>query len=87
MAFSEGRSREKGPRVIVQPEQCKGCGLCVMSCPKRVLVLSNRINRSGYRTSAPESSDCVGCGTCFYVCPEPGAITVVRAPRKEKAST
>ena len=58
--------------------------MCVASCPKKAIILSNRINRNGYRTSAPESTGCVGCGTCFYACPEPGAITVYRAPRKAK---
>lgn len=44
---------------------CKGCGLCVSSCPKNILCL----NEKGKITvTMPEK--CTGCGTCESTCPD-----------------
>jgi NAD-dependent dihydropyrimidine dehydrogenase PreA subunit len=75
-------SRNKPPAglVVIAPEACKGCGLCVNACPVKVLRLSDGFNAHGYHPAAYNGSGCTGCGICFYACPEPGAITVyVRA--------
>jgi NAD-dependent dihydropyrimidine dehydrogenase PreA subunit len=65
------------PRVIIHAEQCKGCGRCILACPKSVLYLSDRMNIHGYLTACVNGSTaCSACGFCFYTCPEPGAITV-----------
>jgi NAD-dependent dihydropyrimidine dehydrogenase PreA subunit len=63
--------------VVIQPDRCKGCGLCVESCPTHSLRLSDSFNRLGYHPSEylPDTG-CTGCGVCFYACPEPAAITV-----------
>ena len=66
------------PAVTVHIDLCKGCGLCIVHCPKDVLKASNQINALGYPTTIVASDDCIGCGNCYLVCPEPGAITVVR---------
>ena len=34
--------------VEMNPEECKGCGLCVEACPPKVLHLADRLNRYGY---------------------------------------
>jgi len=70
-------SRDKG-MVVIDAEECKGCGLCVKSCTPGVLRLSDRLNRYGYHPSVYVGSGCTGCGLCFYACPEPGGITVYR---------
>jgi NAD-dependent dihydropyrimidine dehydrogenase PreA subunit len=64
--------------VRIDGEECKGCGLCVESCPPRILHLGDRLNRFGYRTAVYAGAACTGCGICFLACPEPGAITVLR---------
>ena len=58
-------------RVAINVEECKGCGLCVESCPPKCLELMPELSSYG-------GHDCTGCGICFYCCPEPGAITVFR---------
>ena len=63
----------------VDTAECKGCGLCVEACPPKVIALSERLNRYGYRTATYAGSGCTACGICFLACPEPGAITVFRA--------
>ena len=65
--------------VIIDPEECKGCGLCVESCPPECLELAPELNHYGVHAAQYTGEDCNGCGACFYCCPEPGAITVERA--------
>ncbi len=70
--------------VTIDAEECKGCGLCVLSCTPGILRLAPHLNRSGYHPAVYEGHGCTGCGLCFFACPEPGAITVYRratAPR------
>jgi len=64
--------------VIINAHLCKGCSLCTVACPPRVLIQSDFLNRQGYYAIAYSGTGCTGCGICFYVCPEPGAITVLR---------
>ena len=64
--------------VIINSEECKGCELCIASCPPKVLYLTDRFNTHGYHPSAYKGEGCTGCGICFYNCPELGAITVFK---------
>ncbi len=64
--------------VEMNPEECKGCGLCVEACPPKVLRLGEHLNRYGYHPAEYLGTGCTGCGICFYVCPEPGGIRVLR---------
>jgi NAD-dependent dihydropyrimidine dehydrogenase PreA subunit len=64
--------------VRVNPEECKGCGLCVEACPPGALHLAERLNHYGYHPAEYAGAGCTGCGICFFVCPEPGGITVLR---------
>jgi 2-oxoglutarate ferredoxin oxidoreductase subunit delta len=55
--------------VTVDVEACKGCVLCVDVCPPHVLVMSEDVNRMGYRY--PLLLDgCTGCELCFKICPD-----------------
>ena len=69
----------------VDEDECKGCGLCVEACPPKAIAMSERLNHYGYRTATYAGAGCTGCGICFMVCPEPGAITVLRMVKKERA--
>ncbi len=65
------------PFCEIDQEECKGCGLCVASCPAKVLEIDQgRLNSKGFHPSSYRGQGCLGCGNCFYTCPEPGAITV-----------
>ncbi len=70
--------------VVVNTQRCKGCNLCVVSCPTDVLELQPReVNDRGYHyvyMKTPE--ECIGCFNCGTVCPE-GCLTVYRK-RAEK---
>lgn len=65
--------------VKVDQNECKGCGLCVASCPPRCLQLAPRLNVYGVRPALYKGEGCTGCTICFYCCPEPGAIAVYRS--------
>ncbi|HVP58672.1 MAG TPA: 4Fe-4S binding protein [bacterium] len=57
--------------VKVTCDRCKGCELCVLYCPKKVLQMSSNINAKGYHF--PEWTDreaCTGCKICATMCPE-----------------
>ena len=64
--------------VNISNEECKGCGLCVESCPPKVLFLASELNAYGVHPAQYKGEACTGCGICYYCCPEPGAITVMR---------
>jgi NAD-dependent dihydropyrimidine dehydrogenase PreA subunit len=72
--------------VKVNPEECKGCSLCVESCPPKCLELGSGLNTYGAHPAHYTGEGCTGCGICFYCCPEPGAITVYKEGKKVVAS-
>ena len=64
--------------VIVDTERCKGCSLCVVSCPSDVLELASEVNNKGYNFVMVKNQDeCIGCANCGYVCPD-GCLTVYK---------
>jgi NAD-dependent dihydropyrimidine dehydrogenase PreA subunit len=73
--------------VKIAAEQCKGCRVCISTCPRHCLVVGSQFNSLGYQNTVFVGEDrCTACGLCFYVCPEPGAITVFRDESPEKES-
>ncbi len=72
--------------VRIEADQCKGCRLCVETCPSHCIVIGSKINKIGYQYARFQTYACTACGLCFYVCPEPGAITVYKdEPKPEDA--
>ena len=66
-------------KITIDETVCKGCGMCVNACPKRLLVLAkDRINSKGYHpASMTDQAQCTGCTSCALMCPD-CAITVER---------
>ena len=57
--------------VTIDKERCKGCGLCIATCPHHVLAYSGQLNNSGYNVVHMEDPDaCVGCAFCAMTCPD-----------------
>lgn len=58
-------------KVKIEKDFCKGCGLCVISCPQKILFLSENINKLGYKhVEINNEEDCIGCGSCYLMCPD-----------------
>ena len=59
-------------------DRCKGCGLCVTVCPKKVLEISKTVNVKGYYPAyQARPEDCIFCSTCCIMCPDV-AITITQ---------
>ena len=59
-------------KIEVEKERCKECGLCVLNCPKKLLVIGSTINKNGYRVAEqvdPEGK-CTACTLCAIMCPD-----------------
>ena len=56
----------------VSAENCKGCGLCVDACPKKILFIDpQEINHKGHSpVKIAEEARCTGCGFCSTMCPD-----------------
>ncbi len=59
-------------KVSFNEELCKGCGLCEMACPKKIIVLAkDKINAKGYHPAeCVNESQCIGCAFCATMCPD-----------------
>ncbi|MDO4720353.1 MAG: 4Fe-4S binding protein [Peptostreptococcaceae bacterium] len=51
-------------KLVTEPDWCKGCGICVAFCPKKVLGLEHEKIAVLY----PEK--CIKCGQCELRCPD-----------------
>lgn len=73
------RRLEYMARTIINETLCKGCGMCIVACPKEIIVLSTiKINSKGYHPAeVTDQSKCTGCTACAIMCPDV-AITVER---------
>lgn len=57
--------------LTFRKERCKGCGLCIAVCPKKLLVLDGETNIKGYRPAGcTDETKCVGCASCARICPD-----------------
>ncbi len=66
--------------IQIQVEACKGCELCIESCPQESLALSKEINAKGYHYAVLIEDNCTGCVNCALVCPD-AVITVYRTKK------
>ena len=59
-------------KLILEENLCKGCGLCVTVCPKKILELdTSRVNVKGYNPIvATDENACISCAFCALICPD-----------------
>jgi 2-oxoglutarate ferredoxin oxidoreductase subunit delta len=53
------------------PHLCKGCGLCIQKCPKKIIVWSKDLGVYGTPAVRTKDQDeCIACKICQGVCPD-----------------
>lgn len=64
-------------KTTINERVCKGCTLCVVTCPKQIIFIDRgRLNEKGYNPAAITDMDkCIACAMCAVICPD-SAITV-----------
>ncbi len=71
--------------IKVDIEKCKGCSLCVVACPSKVIALAKEVNSKGYNYAyMANPDDCVGCTSCALVCPD-SVISVYKVKAQAEA--
>lgn len=61
----------KTGQVTFAEELCKGCELCIIACPKKIIFVTERLNQSGYPVvGVTEADKCTGCAMCYLMCPD-----------------
>ena len=69
-------------KIFIRPDYCKGCLICVESCPKKILKISSSISAKGYTLPQVTNTEkCNGCGICEIVCPD----FAIAVEKKDKA--
>ncbi len=68
-------------RLTFAEDVCKGCLLCVDTCPKKILSLNLAyVNDKGYNPVKCDAiEECIACGMCAVICPD----SVIRVEREE----
>lgn len=59
-------------KVEFREDRCKGCGLCVSVCPKKLIRLrTDHLNEKGFHPAGVEKQElCIGCTFCATICPD-----------------
>jgi len=57
--------------IVIDEELCKGCDLCIVTCPHGIIAGSGRSNSKGYRLPVlTDEGRCNACALCAIICPD-----------------
>lgn len=61
------------PYIKIDPVRCKGCGLCTIGCPKKLIAMCDATDNLGGAVAIFVDHDkgrCTGCALCAEMCPD-----------------
>lgn len=59
------------PYIKIDELRCKGCGLCTIACPKKLVTMSDTPNSQGLTMAVfSDPEKCTGCALCAEMCPD-----------------
>ena len=70
-------------RAIIDENVCKGCALCTVVCPKKIVELDRlKLNGKGYNPAHITDMDkCIACAMCAVMCPD----SAIRVEKEAKS--
>ena len=58
-------------KITIDRQLCKGCELCAINCPEKLIFMDDSLNVRGVHAAKFRESDkCRGCKICAIMCPE-----------------
>ena len=66
----------KKGKIVINRDMCKGCYLCIRSCPVKVLEIDPELNSTGTHPVRTADADnkaqgkCIACANCYVICPD-----------------
>ncbi len=59
------------PKITIDREACKGCELCSVNCPEKLIIMDEKLNIRGIRPAEfLDTGKCTACKTCAIMCPD-----------------
>lgn len=78
-------SKDKGHKITILEEWCKGCDICVEVCPTDVLEMKPVGTRwQGSIAVVVDADACIACMLCEQQCPD-FAILIEKGEKKKKS--
>ncbi len=60
-------------KVTFREDRCKGCGQCIIACPKNIISFMDKLNEKGYHPAGITEENmklCIACASCGRMCPD-----------------
>ena len=73
------RGFEQDIKVKLDQDACRGCQLCVDTCPVEVFTF----DELDFVASVDKEENCIGCLSCYYICPSI-CIDLLNVPLSKK---
>lgn len=71
------------PKWVINEDLCKGCGICIVRCPMKVLGAAEHLTPKGFHPAKMLNEEkCTSCAMCARSCPDI-AIEVFRVTKEK----
>ncbi|HRZ67893.1 MAG TPA: 4Fe-4S binding protein [Candidatus Omnitrophota bacterium] len=60
-------------KITIERDACKGCGLCAINCPEKLIIMEESLNVRGVHPAkfiGADEQKCKGCKMCAIMCPD-----------------